>query len=148
MAFCVLMYVFAVLPITRYSIEEPGLGLWPLVMVEAYILYMKDMNDSVKLLGLLQAKALFVFVGFSVIGVLAVWFWIWPLAIGAGVGFLRTLHTGTTGKLDRLDLSKERAAPHEEKAYFAWLKKLGHFVLSSEGRGQQSTAPEASAVAP
>lgn len=147
-AFCVLMYVFAVLPIVRYSLEEPSLGLWPLVMVEAYVLYMKDMNDQVKPFGLLQVRALFVFVGISVVGVLAVWFWIWPLALGAGVGFLRNCNSGTTGKLDRLDLSKEKGAPQEDKVYCTWLKKLGHFVLSSEAGNQQSTAPAAPASSP
>jgi hypothetical protein len=83
------MYVFAILPILRYSLEEPSLGLWPLVMVEAYSLYMKDMNAQVKPFGVIEVRALFVFAGISVIGVLAVWFWLWPLALGAGVGYLR-----------------------------------------------------------
>ena len=109
------MYVFAVLPIVRYSIEEPSLGLWPLVLVEAYSLYMKDMNSQVKPFGLIEVRSLFVFVGICVIAVLSVWFWIWPLALGVGLGFLRDSHTGTTGKLDRLDLSKDKAAQHEDK---------------------------------
>ena len=134
------MYVFAILPILRYSIEEPSLGLWPLVMVEAYSLYMKDMNAQVKPFGFIEVRALFVFAGISVIGVLAVWFWLWPLALGAGVGFLRMKHTGTTGKLDRLDLSKDKAAQYEDKIYFTWLKKLGHFVLSSESRTEPTLA--------
>lgn len=137
------MYVFAILPILRYSIAEPSLGLWPLVMVEAYCLYMKDMDSRVKPFGLIELKALFVFAGISVIAVLAVWFWLWPLALGAGVGFLRMKYTGTTGKLDRLDLSKDKAAQFEDKIYLTWLKKLGHFVLSSESRTESalSSAP-------
>ena len=146
-AFIVVMYVIAILPILRYYIVEPGLGLWPLIMVEAYILYMKNMNDKVKPFGLIEVRGLYVFIAISVIGVLAAWFWLWPLALGAGLGYLRKYHPGATGKLDRLDLSKEKAAPYEDKVYLAWLKKLGHFVLSSESRGALSAEPSSSVPA-
>lgn len=141
------MYVFAILPIVRYSIDEPSLGLWPLVLVEAYLLYMKDMNSHVKPFGLIEVRSLFVFVGICGIAVLSVWFWIWPLALGAGLGYLRKSYVGATGKLDRLDLSKDKAAQHEDKIYFAWLTKLGHFVHSSETRSE-AAASQDPAVSP
>ena len=87
-AFCFLMYILAVLPIIRYFLMCPSLGLWSLIMVEVYQIYMKDMDAQVKPFGLIEVKSLYVFVGISAIGFLAVWGWFWPLILGAGLGFL------------------------------------------------------------